>query len=72
VSGFIALVMIVVLIPALVPGQCPPVSGWGYVYGFAGLAVMGCVFSTLATIVCFIRGNKVTEVEQQVDEKGQA
>jgi hypothetical protein len=27
-SGFISLIMLVVLIPALVPGQCPPVSGW--------------------------------------------
>jgi hypothetical protein len=66
-SCFISFIMMVVLIPALIPGQCPPVSGWGYVYGFAGLCVVGCVISTCCTIGVCIRGNRKIEVEHQVE-----
>jgi hypothetical protein len=67
-SCFISFVMVCVLIPALVPGQCPPVSGWGYVYGFGGLCVCGCLASTCCTVFCLLKGNDSSSgVEPEVD-----
>ena len=60
--------MVCVLIPALIPGQCPPVSGWGYVYGFGGLCMLGCVASTCVTVGCVLRGNDKT---QRVEPDGE-
>jgi hypothetical protein len=65
---FISAVMVTVLIPAMIPGQCPPVSGWGYVYGFGGLCVMGCVISTFCTVCVCLKGDGETENLQQTDE----
>jgi hypothetical protein len=58
---FISFLMICILIPALTPGQCPPLSGWGYAYGFGGLCVIGCLGSTCVTVVCCIKGNVAEE-----------
>ena len=69
-SCFISFIMVVVLIPALIPGQCPPVSGWGYVYGFAGLCMMSCFICTICTCCVCLKGNSEPIVEQQIsDEK---
>jgi len=69
-SCFISFIMLVVLTPALVPGQCPPVSGWGYVYGFAGLCMMSCFICTICTCCVCLKGNSEPIVEQQIsDEK---
>ena len=67
-SCFISFLMVCVLIPALIPGQCPPVSGWGYVYGFGGLCMLGCVASTCVTVGCVLRGNDKT---QRVEPDGE-
>jgi hypothetical protein len=67
-SCFISFVMVVVLIPALVPGQCPLVSGWGYVYGFGFLCTMGCLISTCCTVAWCCKGNN-TGVEPVLDQQ---
>ena len=69
-SCFISFVMVVVLIPAFVPGQCPLVSGWGYVYGFGFLCIMGCFISTCCTIGWCIKGNSTERVQPIEEQKG--
>merc|ERR1711865_686143 len=69
-SCFISFLMVCVLVPALIPGQCPPVSGWGYVYGFGGLCMLGCVASTCVTVGCVLKGNgKPQDIESSPEKE---